>query len=108
MKDFVPMGTGNSRYLKSSIPANTTLTQLITMLRNGTFPFDFNGTNPAGIREQGTDLSKNNLLSDETAEMLGFQLDEDPTVNDAFRRTDRRIKNGTISTFQKLMTGRLI
>lgn len=108
MKDFVSLGNGDSRFMKSSIPADATWEQFRDMLRAGTFPFDFNGTNPAGVREQGTALSKNNLLSDETAEMLGFQLDEDPTVNDAFRRTDRRIKNGTISTFQKLMTGRLI
>lgn len=107
MKDFISLGNGDSRYLKSSIPANTTWEQFLNMLRNGTFAFDFNGINPAGVAEQGTALNKANLLSDETAEMLGFKPDDDPTVNDAFQRTDKRIKNNT-STFQKLMTGRLI
>lgn len=107
MKDFVSLGNGDSRYLKSNIPSNTTLAQLITMLRNGTFPFDFNGINPAGIAQIGTGLNKENLLNDDTAAMLGFSESDDPTVNDAFQRTDRRIKN-SVSTFQKLMTGRLI
>lgn len=84
MKDFVSMGTGNSRYLKSSIPANITFSQLVTMLRNGTFPFDFNGTNPAGIREQGTALSKNNLLSDEVATLLALS-EADAVVSNAFK-----------------------
>lgn len=107
MKDFVSLGNGDSRYMKSAISADATWEQFRDMLRNGTFAFDLNGINPAGIAEQGTSLSKDNLLSDETAEMLGFQPDDDPTVNDAFQRTDKRIKN-SVSTFQKLMTGRLI
>lgn len=107
MKDFTPKGTGDSRYLKSAIPANTTWEQMRTLLRNGTFPFDFNGVNPAGISEMGMVLNKENLLNDDTADLLGFKSEDDPTVNDAFRQVDRRIKNSS-TTFHKLMTGRFI
>jgi len=66
MQDFIPKGTGNSRYLKSNIPANTTLPQLIAMLNAGTFPIDLNGVNSAGINQLGTPLNKNTLLNDDT------------------------------------------
>lgn len=67
MNDGVSKGQGNSRYLKSNIPANTTLQQLISMLNNGTFPVDFNGINEAGWLQIGTALNKANLFSDQTA-----------------------------------------
>nr|DAU71617.1 MAG TPA: hypothetical protein [Caudoviricetes sp.] len=67
MNDGVSKGQGNSRYLKSNIPASTTLQQLISMLNNGTFPVDFNGINEAGWLQIGTALNKANLFSDQTA-----------------------------------------
>lgn len=67
MIDSVSKGQGNSRYLKSNIPASTTLQQLISMLNNGTFPVDFNGINEAGWLQIGTALNKANLFSDQTA-----------------------------------------
>lgn len=82
MKDLVTKGTGNSRYMKSAIGASETWEQAREKLRNGTFPFDLNGLNEAGIEQMGMALSKQNLLSDETASALG--LSGDPTVNDAF------------------------
>lgn len=82
MKDLVTKGTGNSRYMKSAIGASETWEQAREKLRNGTFPFDLNGLNEAGIEQMGMALSKQNLLSDETAAALG--LSGDPTVDDAF------------------------
>lgn len=68
--------------MKSSIPDSATWEDMRTLLRNGTFPFDLNGLNDAGIQQQGMALSKANLLSDATATALG--LSGDPTVDDAF------------------------
>lgn len=70
MKDMIPKWTGNSRFLKSSIPADCTFEQLVNMLRNGTFPVDFAGLNPDGVAVQGTPLGKATLLRDETAAAL--------------------------------------
>lgn len=67
MENLVPLGTGNSRLMKSNIPASTTLAQLIQMLNNGTFPYDIGPLNPAGISQQGTPLNKATLFSDDTA-----------------------------------------
>lgn len=72
MKDFIPKGTGNSRYLKSSISAGTTWSDFLAMLRNGTLPIDLNGMNDAGIEQRGTPLSKETLLSDATAALFGL------------------------------------
>lgn len=85
MKDMIPKGTGNSRKMKSSIPANITHEELVALLRSGEFPFDLNGLNPEGITQQGTPLNKATLLTDDTAQMLGITK-EDPTVDDAFQR----------------------
>lgn len=71
MTDEIIKGTGNSRYLRSSIAAGTTWESALTMLRNGTFPIDFNGKNTAGISQAGTDLNKANLLADATATAAG-------------------------------------
>lgn len=72
MENLVPLGTGNSRFMKSNIPANTTLAQLIQMLNNGTFPYDVGTINPAGISQQGTPLNKATLLKDATAALFGL------------------------------------
>lgn len=89
MKDLVTKGTGNSRYMKSAIGASETWEQAREKLRNGTFPFDLNGLNEAGIEQMGMALSKQNLLSDNTAAALG--LSGDPTVDDAFANLLQKI-----------------
>lgn len=71
MENLVPLGTGNSRSMKSNISPNTTLAQLIQMLNNGTFPYDVGPINPAGISQQGTPLNKDTLLADLVAQKLG-------------------------------------
>ena len=78
MKDFYPRGTGDSRYLKSSIPATTSHDDLISMLRSGTFPIDLNGINNSGVAQQGTPLNKATLLKDATAALFGFGTDAVP------------------------------
>ena len=83
MKDFIPKGTGNSRWMKSSIPTGTTWEEALAMLRAGTFPFDLNGTNSSGIAQQGTALNKANLLSD--AALALFGLGSDAVPNDVLR-----------------------
>lgn len=83
MDDMIINHTGNSRLLKSSIPADITHEQLVTLLRDGTFPVDFNGYNSAGIKTLGTPLNKNTLLRDETAAAFGFTDKTAATVNNA-------------------------
>lgn len=78
MKNFYPKGTGNSRYLKSSIPATTTHEDLVNMLRNGTFPIDLNGINVAGVAQQGTPLNQATFLKDATASLFGLGTDAVP------------------------------
>lgn len=78
MENLVPLGTGNSRFMKSNIQASTTLAQLIQMLNNGTFPYDIGPLNPAGISQQGTPLNKATLLKDATAALFGFGVDALP------------------------------
>lgn len=71
MENLVPLGTGNSRFMKSNISPDTSLAQLIQMLNNGTFPYDIGPINPAGISQQGTPLNKDTLLADLVAQKLG-------------------------------------
>ena len=82
MENLVPLGTGNSRFMKSNISPSTTLAQLIQMLNNGTFPYDVGTINPAGISQQGTPLNKDTLLKDATAGLYG--LGEDAVPDDVF------------------------
>lgn len=72
MENLVPLGTGNSRLMKSNIPASTTLAQLIQMWNNGTFPYDIGPLNSTGISQQGTPLNKATLLKDATAALYGL------------------------------------
>lgn len=83
MVDEIIKQTGNSRYMKSNIAANATWEQVRDLLRAGTFPFDFNGKNPAGIAQMGTELSKAVMLSDIVVSKLGLS-GEDATPNNAF------------------------
>lgn len=82
MENLVPLGTGNSRLMKSNISSNTTLAQLIQMWNNGTFPYDIGPLNSAGISQQGTPLNKDTLLKDTTAALYG--LGSDATPDDVF------------------------
>lgn len=82
MIDSVLKGTGNSRFLKSAVPAGTSWADALAMLQAGTFPIDFNGINTEGFRQVGTPLNKANLLKDATALTLGLTGDAVP--NDMF------------------------
>lgn len=84
MENLVPLGTGNSRLMKSNIPASTTLAQLIQMWNNGTFPYDIGPLNSAGISQQGTPLNKDTLLKDATAALYG--LTNTAVPDDVLRR----------------------
>ncbi len=82
MKDLVPKGTGNSRLLRSSIPADITFAEMVTMLRNGTFPVDFAGLNSAGVAVVGSAYNKANVLPDDICSGLGIPTTSEP--KDAF------------------------
>lgn len=82
MKDSILKGTGNSRFLKSAVPAGTSWADALAMLQAGTFPIDFNGINTEGFQQVGTPLNKANLLKDATALTLGLTGDVVP--NDMF------------------------
>ena len=59
MKDFVPLGTGNSRFLKSVANFLTLYPDYASFaaaLVAGTLPVDFNGINTAGVAQSGTPL----------------------------------------------------
>lgn len=72
MIDSVLKGTGNSRFLKSAVPAGTSWADALAMLQAGTFPIDFNGINAEGFQQVGTSLNKANLLKDATAAQIGL------------------------------------
>lgn len=72
MIDSVLKGTGNSRFLKSAVPAGTSWADALAMLQAGTFPIDFNGINTEGFQQVGTSLNKANLLKDVNALTLGL------------------------------------
>lgn len=82
MKDMIPAGTGNSRFLKSAISADATWEEVRALLRNGVFPIDFAGLNLEGIVQQGSPINKAFLLDDTTAAALELS-DDDATVNKA-------------------------
>lgn len=82
MIDSVIAGTGNSRYLRTSIPAETTWEEALAMLRAGTFPIDLAGINQEGFVTVGTALNSANLLKAAVLTALG--LNEDATPSDAW------------------------
>ena len=84
MKDMVPKGTGNSRFLRSSIPENITHEELVALLRAGTFPVDFAGLNPDGIATQGSAYNKANVLPDSVCTSMGIATNSEP--KDAFNK----------------------
>ena len=74
MQDMVPLGTGNSRFLKSVANIKSLYPDydaFTEALAAGTFPIDLNGVNPAGVSQTGTALNKANLLSDATGAKCG-------------------------------------
>lgn len=81
MQDLVPIGTGNSRYLKSVENFKMlypTYDNFVAALVDGTLPVDFNGINMSGIAQIGTALNKANLLTDDTAALFGLGADVVP------------------------------
>lgn len=84
MHDSIIKGTGNSRYMKSSIPEDITHEELVALLRTGTFPFDLNGINEDGFERVGDALNKATLLKDATA--ISYELNDNAVPDDAFRR----------------------
>lgn len=107
MQDLEIKGTGNSRFIKSSIPSNTTWDEFLTMLRAGNLPIDLMGLNTAGIITQTPSAySKANVLPDDVCTALGIDsVTSEP--KDAFL-ANRKYTQNKISTFQALMTGRFI
>lgn len=97
MQDGIIKGTGNSRFLKSVpdfLSQYPTYESFVAALAAGTLPVDFNGINETGWQQLGTALNKGNLLSDETAEMLG--LPNTATPNDAFSLLVARAPIGSV------------
>ena len=82
MIDSVIAGTGNSRYLRTSLPASTTWEDALTMLRAGTFPIDLAGINLDGFATLGTALNSDTLLKSAVITALG--LSENATPSDAW------------------------
>ena len=98
MKDSVIKGTGNSRYLKSSLEGITTWEQFRAALAAGTLPVDLNGINPEGFQQLGDPLNKVTHLKDGTAEKYGMDNTAVPddvldvlsksVLNDAYKTVD--------------------
>lgn len=82
MLDTIIKGTGNSRFLRSSIPENITFSEFVSLLREGALPIDLAGLNDEGIEVKGTALSKGTLLSDRTETAL-WGTAADRTVDEA-------------------------
>lgn len=110
MYDSVPKGTGNSRFLKSVsdfMEKYPTYQDFAAALVAGTMPVDI-GLNADGWLVLGMALSKMNLLRNETGEALGLENPEEATVDDAFIGTMQYFHKHSESTFQQLVTGRLV
>lgn len=89
MKDLVPKGTGNSRFLRSSIPSNITHEELVALLRAGTFPVDFAGLNADGVAVVGSAYNKANVLPDDVCTALGVPTSAEP--KDAFLSLNKKV-----------------
>lgn len=119
MQDTIIKGTGNSRTLRSVasfMNLYPTYEDFVAALVTGTLPIDIGPLNSAGVQQTGTAVNKANLLSDATATVLS--LTGNPTVNDALNKLGasvntananvRKLQLGVETTFQKLITGRLV
>ena len=85
MKDGIIAETGNSRYLRSIagfLQAYPTYEAFAAALVAGTLPIDWNGKNPDGWAQAGTELNKANLLTDATAALM--DLGAEATPNEMF------------------------
>lgn len=110
MLDSVPKGEGNSRFLKSVddfMERYPTYQDFAAALVAGTMPVDI-GLNADGWLVLGMALAKMNLLRDETGEALGLEDPPNATVDDAFKGVMEYFHRYSESTFQKLVTGRLV
>lgn len=110
MHDSIPKGEGNSRFLKSVsdfLVRYPTYQDFAAALVAGTMPVDI-GLNADGWLVLGTALAKANLLRDETATEIGIDNPGDATIDDAFLALRDRLISTKESTFQKLITGRMI
>ena len=110
MYDSVPKGEGNSRFLKSVsdfMEKYPTYQDFAAALVAGTMPVDI-GLNADGWLVLGMALAKMNLLRDETGEALGLEDPPNSTVDDAFQAVRTNLVGAKESTFQKLVTGRLV
>ena len=110
MHDSIPKGDGTSRTLKSVenfLELYPTYQDFALALINGTLPVDI-GLNSDGWLVLGMALAKMNLLRDETGEALGLEDPPNATVDDAFQAVRTNLVGAKESTFQKLVTGRLV
>ena len=82
LKDTILAGTGNSRYLKTSLPSTATWSDALVLLRSGEFPIDLAGLNMEGIVQLGTALTSDTLLK--SAIITALDLDENATPSDAW------------------------
>ena len=107
MIDSVLKGTGNSRFLKSAVPAGTSWADALAMLQAGTFPIDFNGINTEGFQQVGTPLNKANLLKDATAAQIGLPPSTTPDgMFQALGKTgDLHVWRKTVVTSQEIPAG---
>lgn len=90
MKDGIPKGSGNSRFLKSVENFKTlypTYDAFVAALVAGTLPIDLNGINAEGWEQIGDALGKYALLKDSTAEAMGLSAAALP--DDALRILSR-------------------
>lgn len=107
MIDSVLKGTGNSRFLKSAVPAETSWADALAMLQAGTFPIDFNGINTEGFQQVGTPLNKANLLKDATAAQIGLPPSTTPDgMFQALGNTgELHVWRKTVTTAQEIPAG---
>lgn len=109
MKDGIIKGDGTSRKMKATLPA--TYEEFKQAAGAGEQPLDVMFNAP-GWQQQPTFLNKQNLLSDTTATELGFTDLPGATVDQAFLKLLEtlvaEVSKSKESTFQKLMTGRMI
>lgn len=103
MKDMVPKGTGNSRFLRSSIAADITHEELVALLRSGKFPVDFAGLNSAGIQVQGSAYNKGNVLPDSVCSALGIVTTSEP--KDAFLKLKSTINSEKSDILSRFVVG---
>ena len=106
MKDMVPKGTGNSRFLRSSIAADITHEELVALLRSGKFPVDFAGLNSAGIQMQGSAYNKANVLPDTVCTRLNIPTSSEP--KDAFLALKEKIENEKDDILSRFVVGSYI